>query len=108
MKKEKFNKETIDKVKELGPREFELALLGYLRYSMGRRSYIVGACSDYLISLLPVLSDWCLNNIEDDLENYAADVEKDFRSWGDECDKTTWLKLWDNLVIEMRKRQENE
>ena len=102
--KEKFNKDLLNKVKELGPREFELSLLGYLRYSMGRRSYIVGACSDYLISLLPVLSDWCLNNIENDLEDYAADVEKDFRSWGDDCDKASWLKLWDNLVIEMRKR----
>lgn len=103
--KEKFNKDLLNNVKELGPREFELALLGYLRYSMGRRSYIVGACSDYLISLLPVLSDWCLNNIENDLEDYAADVERDFRSWGDDYDKASWLKLWDNLVIEIKNRE---
>ena len=104
MAKEKFSKEYVNTIKELGPREFELSLLGYLRYSMGRRSYIVGACSDYLISLLPVLSDWCLNNIEDDLERYAADVESGFRSWGDDTDKLSWLKLWDKLVIEMRRR----
>ena len=107
MTKEKFNKEYVSTIKELGPREFELALLGYLRYSMGRYSYIVGACSDYLISLLPVLSDWCLNNIEDDLERFAYEVKNGYyHSWGNNTDKDYWLKLWDQLVIEMKNRGE--
>lgn len=107
MAKEKFNKDLLKAVKELGDREYELMLLGWIRYCLGRRSYIVGTAERNIIKLLPTLSDWCLNNIENDLENYAQDVENGLYTWGDESDKASWLHVWDNLVIEMRKRQED-
>lgn len=105
MAKEKFNKNLLKKVKELGDSEYELMFLGWLRYCMGRRSYIVGAAERDTIALLPYFSDWCLNNIENDLESYANDVENGLYSWGDETDKESWNKVWDALVVEMNKRK---
>lgn len=104
----KFDKELLKEVKNLGQDEYELMLLGWLRYCLGRRSYIVGTCERNITKLLPVLSDWCLNNIEDDLESYAYDVERELYSWGDTCDKETWLRLWDEVVKEIIKRKLEE
>lgn len=104
MAKEKFNKDLLKKVKELGDREYELMLLGWIRYCLGRRSYIVGTAERNVIELLPVLSDWCLDNIESDLENYASDVDRKLASWGDETDKSSWLHVWDEVVREMHNR----
>lgn len=107
MAKEKFNKELLKAVKELGDNEYELMLLGWMRYCLGRRSYIVGTAERNIIKLLPVLSDWCLNNIESDLENYAHDVENGLYSWGDSTDKDSWLHVWDKVVQEMYNRGNN-
>lgn len=104
MAKEKFNKNLLKAVKELGDNDYELMLLGWMRYCLGRRSYIVGAAERNIIYLIPYLSDWCLNNIENDLESYANDVENGLHSWGDTTDKESWNKVWDALVVEMNKR----
>ena len=101
-----MNKKLLDKINELGDWEYELMLLSFIRYSMGRRSYIVGACERDVIKLLPVLSDYCLNNIESDLEDYAYDVDNKLKSWGDNCDKNSWLHLWDEVVREIARRKE--
>lgn len=106
MEKE-FNKELLEKITELGDRDFELMLLDWCRYARGRRSYIVSTCTNYVAKLLPNLSYWCLNNLESDFEDYAKDAETGLNSgWGDDSDKDSWGKLWDSLIIEMHKRKE--
>jgi hypothetical protein len=76
-------------------REFELAIIGAERYACGRRTYIVGATVDYIISLLPKLSDWCVAILRRDLQDQQAMVERtgDKRLWGDECDEIAWARL---------------
>ena len=81
-------------------------LISAERYAFGRRSYIVSTTTNYLYSLLPHLSDWCIGVILQDLNSEverATRIEK-WDYWGDDCDKQEWLALLDALKAEKKRR----
>lgn len=88
---------------------FEQMLISAERYAFGRRTYIVGCTIDYILSLLPSLSDWCVNILYNDIKSQFDTVErtKDYRLFGDTCD-LDWYRFYKALVNETRKRQENK
>lgn len=89
---------------------FEQMLISAERYAFGRRTYIVGCTIDYILSLLPSLSDWCVNILYNDIKSQFDTVErtKDYRLFGDTCDLEDWYRFYKALVNETRKRQENK
>lgn len=81
--------------------DFELMLTCALRYAVGRKTYITWACSNYILPLVPKLSNKCLGNINRDFERY----DKDDGDWGMVCDKAEWFKLWNAVKDELKKRE---
>ena len=85
---------------ELSP-NLEAMLVSAERYALGRRTYIVSETVDYLIPLIPNLSDGCLQTIISDLENK---IRYGVGSYGDACDYQDWERLWAEIGIELKKR----
>ena len=54
-----------------------------VRYGLGRKTYITGVISDYL--LFQKLSEHCRSVIKKDIEGCE--------DYGHECDKKSWMKL---------------
>lgn len=77
---------------------FEEVVICAIRYALGRRTYVVEDICNYIESILPDLSIYSINIIIRDI--------KDQESWGygDECDKTRWMRLLD--LLEQRKHNE--
>lgn len=73
-----------------------------IRYSLGRRSYMPHLVIDYIIPLLPYLSDKTLSVIERDIR----EAEKIGIGYGDDLiDKPKWLSFYDQVVQEIDKRK---
>ena len=78
-----------------------LMITAAIRYCVGRRTYIVGECVDWIIANW---SDWpgdVKNVIQRDLEQEfeRAAQKSDWKLLGDDCDKREWEKvraLWRN------------
>lgn len=67
--------------------DYESVLICALRYALGRRSYIVGIVTRYIISELPKLSMKFKKIMIDDIEQALY--------YGDDCDKDDWMRLLD-------------
>ena len=87
--------------------DLEQMLISAERYAVGRRTYMVGATVDYITPLLPVLSDWCLSILQNDLER-----ERDLmmrvpgsEPFGDKIDCDKWLGFMNDLSAEIKKRK---
>ena len=85
--------------------KLEAMLLSAERYALGRRTYIVSETVDYLISLLPHLSEWFLRNVLTDLENQ---IKYGTGSFGDACDYQDWARLWAKIGEEMKRRASDD
>lgn len=79
----------------------ESMLVSAERYAMGRRTYIVQQTVDYLIPLLPHLSDWFLQTVLNDLE---SQIKYGTGSFGDACDYQDWARLWAKIGEEQKRR----
>ena len=83
-------------------KSFEQMLISAERYAFGRRTYIVSDTVNYILSLLPFLSDWCVtilfNDIDREFET-AKRCDNDYRHFGDACDLVEWKKLYKELTI---------
>lgn len=80
-----------------------LMVIAAFRYCLGRMTYIVGDCADWLIKTWPLLSDQTKAIIKRDLEEaFARDDEdreagRDCKALGHDCDRSEWSrvrKLW--------------
>ena len=79
--------------------DFQHALISYERYALGRRTYVVGMCTEYLTKFLKDMSDKMLSVLQTDLEHPL--------SWGDPLiDKPDWLQFKADLEKEIQKRKE--
>ena len=90
--------------------KFESMLISAERYACGRRTYIVSTTVDYLLTLLPKLSDWCLGVLQQDLcgrRSMAEQIGND-RIWGDACDQCEWKRLMTALEAETERRNSHE
>ena len=74
--------------------DYEHMLISALRYALGRRTYIVGVVVNFILSVLPKLSDPCKHVMIDDIENAY--------SLGDDCDRQDWMRLLKELKGEAK------
>ena len=87
---------------------FEQMLISAERYACGRRTYIVADTVQYIASLLPMLSDWCIGVMLEDMRSqteYASRVEDS--AFGDPCDQKYWSVFKAKLLSEHLKRAED-
>jgi len=77
----------------------ELMVIAAFRYCLGRRTYIVETCADWIVMMWPVFSQKSRAIIErdleaefrhDDLQRATGDT---FKSLGDDCDRRAWEKV---------------
>lgn len=85
---------------------FEQMLISAERYACGRRTYIVETTVDYILSLLPRLSDWCIGVMQNDMKSEFDMCERSGKKdmLGDPCDHKQWVKFRDALNEEMKGR----
>lgn len=76
-----------------------LMAIAAFRYCLGRMTYIVSDCADWLIEQWPILPDNVKNVIKRDLEaEIKADDEaraegREYKPLGHDCDRVSWLKV---------------
>lgn len=84
---------------------FEQMLISAERYACGRRTYIVEMTVDYIISLLPRLSDWCITVMQNDMKSEFDMAERMQRKIGMSCDHEQWVKFREALDEVMKRRK---
>lgn len=84
-------------------------LISAERYACGRRTYIVKETVDYILSLLPNLSDWCITVMQNDMKSEFDMAERSGLKdmLGDPCDYKQWVKFRAALNEEMTRRKTN-
>lgn len=70
-----------------------LMVLAAFRYCLGRRTYIVGSCVDWLLSYWDEIDDWTKVLIIKEIK-LAAELGH----LGDECDADDWKKILEKSV----------
>ena len=87
-------------------REFEQMLISAARYATGRRTYIVHSTIAYITNLLPVLSDWCVGVMLDDMQREFDMIERtdSTEHLGDYCDYAEWKLFKTRLENETAER----
>lgn len=84
--------------------DFGAMLNWAVRYCLGRMSYAPGMTIGFITPLLPYLSKktlWC----------FDRDIEERKRNgwgFGMDFDEKAWMKFWDNVKIEIGKRETDE
>lgn len=88
-------------------KNLEHMLIGAERYAFGRRTYIVSVTVDYLISLLPKISDWCLNILVEDIKSNFELCQRvgSYETVGDSCDVNCWRRFEVALYQEQENRK---
>ena len=71
-----------------------------VRYSLGRRTYAVSDTVNYIVPLVPCLSDKTLWCIQTDIVSA--------NSLGDSIDEVYWMRLLDKVEAEIKRRKEHE
>lgn len=86
---------------------FEHMLISAVRYAIGRRTFIVKSTVDYILSLIPRLSFWCVNVMLADLSEEIKAAERMNRpeQLGDEIDRIQWDRLKNALETEIGRRK---
>lgn len=93
--KKKHQNDTITKTRAWG--FGEMLAIAAVRYCMGRRSYIVGVCIDWLNDIWDDLGEQTRNVILSDLE---VEIDRERRTPGTlgmDCDVQGWTKLYKSL-----------
>ena len=82
----------------------DLMAVAAVRYCIGRMSYIVGDCADWLIEVWPTISKSAHHLIKRDIEEAIIDDDNDradgreHKRLGMDCDREQWervRKLWE-------------
>ena len=83
----------------------DLMIVAAVRYCLGRMTYIVSDCADWLIHIWPTIDPKTQGIIRRDIEEaFARDDEyresgQEYKALGHDCDRAQWLrvrKLWTN------------
>lgn len=87
-------------------RNLEQMLISAERYACGRMSYIVATTVDYILSLLPYLSDWCIGVMQNDMKSEFEMYERapNIKNLGMDCDYRQWVRFKEALNAEMEGR----
>jgi hypothetical protein len=77
----------------------ELMVIAAFRYCLGRRTYIVETCADWVVKMWPVFSEKSRAIIKRDLEQAFCDDDRHraegdtYKTLGDDCDRRAWEKV---------------
>jgi len=78
----------------------KLMAVAAVRYCLGRMTYIVSDCADWLISVWPELTDNTRNIIKRDVEEAFARDDEDradgsryYKALGHDCDRAQWERV---------------
>lgn len=88
----------------------EQMLISAERYALGRRTYIVSDTTEYITTLLPNISDWCIRVLGRDLQDAINQSmsRSDNNVLGDICDAEAWLLLYESIKKETKRRHTDE
>ena len=91
-------------------KNLEHMIIGAERYAFGRRTYIVSLTVDYLTSLLPKISDWCLGIMIEDIKSNFELCRRvgNYETVGDSCDINSWRRFEVALYAEQDKRKKDD
>lgn len=76
-----------------------LMVIAATRYCLGRMTYIVSDCEQWLIELWPSLPEYTRNIIKRDIEEaFKRDDEdreagRDYKALGHDCDRKSWERV---------------
>lgn len=77
----------------------QLMVTAAVRYCLGRQTYIVNSCADWLIEQWPNISERCKSVIKRDVDQAIADDDEaraagaNHRPLGWDCDRADWLRV---------------
>ena len=85
---------------------FEQMLVSAARYACGKRTYIVSDTVEYIIRLLPKLTERTIGVLLRDFEdNFRMEGHcPSTKVFGDDCDRKYWVKLNDACKKELSSR----
>lgn len=81
----------------------DLMAVAAVRYCLGRMTYIVSDCADWIIEQWPNISEGAQKTIQRDIDDaFVSDDEerargKEYKTLGHDCDRAQWdrvRKLW--------------
>lgn len=87
-----------------------LMAIAAFRYCLGRMTYIVGDCTDWLIEQWPILPDNVKSVIKRDIDeaikadNKARAEGREYKPLGHDCDRASWLKVR-KMIDELENRK---
>jgi len=104
-----MNKSKLERNREMpwGWERDEIMVISAFRYCVGRQTYVVPACADWLIDNWPMLGANTKAVIQLDLEkefekdDEARRREEDYKPLGHDCDRKDWERvraLWKGEV----------
>ena len=87
-------------------KSLETMLISAERYACGRRTYIVSDTVNYILHLLPKLSDWCVGVMRQDMIDQFGMVQRTGNQYlmGDSCDYMEWSRFALALDEEVNRR----
>jgi len=77
----------------------ELMVIAAFRYCLGRRTYIVETCAEWIVKMWPVFSKGNRMLIVRDLEEAFREDDRQraegdrYKTLGDDCDRRAWEKV---------------
>jgi hypothetical protein len=77
----------------------DLMVIAAFRYCLGRRTYIVGACCDWLVDIWSLLEEKTQFVIQRDLDrefeldDAARERGEDYHPLGNDCDRQDWERV---------------
>lgn len=87
-----------NKIAVLIDHDFNMALIGYMSYAMGKNTYIIQQCSQYIRRLLPFLPTRTLRIMKRELKNTH-------NMGGEWSDEPQWKNLELEILAEMNHRR---
>jgi len=82
--------------------DFGAVLNWAVRYCLGRETYAPSITIQFITPLIPHLSDktlWCFDRDIEDHQKYG-------KSFGMDCDERDWMRFWENVKAEIKRRDE--
>ena len=77
----------------------QLMVTAAVRYCLGRQTYIVGSCADWLIEQWPAINERTRSVIKRDVEEAIKDDDEaratgsKYKPLGWDCDREQWLRV---------------
>lgn len=108
MKKNKIKTRRKNKIRNkiyIDCQDFWVMILGLVRYSMGRKTYVANVCEDILKRNVRYISVINLNQLVSEIYNRLRMSEASRLYLGDPVDHLTWIRICSLIENEIDKRE---